>query len=509
MGYERRQTAIGAALALAVCAIVVFFFLWVAPVMVHPFVMTIWKHWPGWTMFGLIIAGVILIVTDRSGIGALLLVVFIPLWIIGVIYSDWWKKESYLANISIEQLSDEPDTTGYRFLPLEVVKTTATNKTSDSQVTPGKPWPLIEGDTASWIVPEEPNNFSMEYNGKQPGYLTINTTADTARDTTGFAPGFGLCCFNGRSLGWTNINQHFWADYYPNDAYMTKLPGTKEAVIVQPYDTYYLDWSHWLPVMVPQFGGVLIYHADGTSEDLTPQEAASKYPGGQFFPEELAKYFAYSYQLKDGIWNYLFTHKDLPDIPTLGSSSDKNSNEFPFLIPTDDGAKWYTAVEPYGASKSAYMAYYIDATTGKVQIYKFTEPLVGADRAETFVNNAFNTLKSTYFYEPRPMVKGGNLYWMLSATASGAPDVQFTALVDAYSEDVIKLDNQQAVQRVVNGEDPHKVGTVVSSSGSTTQSSSGEATTPTSTASGLSSESNEQLAQELREAADRLEKAGK
>jgi hypothetical protein len=147
-----------------------------------------------------------------------------------------------------------------------------------------------------------------------------------------------------------------------------------------------------------------------------------------------------------------------------------------------------------------------------VQVYKFDKPLVGPDRAESFVNNAFNTLKGTSFYEPRPLVKGGNLYWMLSASASGTPDVQFTALVDAYTEDVIRLDGQQAVERVVNGEDPHKVGEVVASSGSTTPTT-GTATSGTSTPSAGSSDvsnmSNEQLAKELREAADRLEKAGK
>jgi hypothetical protein len=160
------------------------------------------------------------------------------------------------------------------------------------------------------------------------------------------------------------------------------------------------------------------------------------------------------------------------------------------------------------------MSYYIDATTGEVKTYKFSEPLVGPDRAESFVNNAFNTLKGTSFYEPRPLVKNGNLYWMLSASASGTPDVQFTALVDAYSEDVIKLDNRQAVERVVNGEDPHNVGQVIASSGTPSQSSGASTeTTPPSTSSPSSSDlstvSDQDLARLLREAADRLEKTNR
>jgi hypothetical protein len=264
-----------------------------------------------------------------------------------------------------------------------------------------------------------------------------------------------------------------------------------------------------------------VFRSDGSIEDLSPSEAASKYSGGRFFPEEMAEYFSHAYQYKDGIWNAWFTHQNMPDVPHLGSDSNNGSNsdssktkpnQFPFLIPTDSGPEWYSAVEPYGTSKSAYMAYYINATDGAVQIYKFEQPLIGPDRAETFVNNAFNQLKGTSFYEPRPVVKGGNLYWMLSASASGTPDVQFTALVDAYSEDVIKLKNQSEVERVVNGEDPRKVGEVVSSSGSgldqPSSSSAGSSTDSSSASGGESTISNAELAKELREAADRLEKAG-
>ena len=509
---KQARRGCGIALLLGVVALLLVF--WLASPLLHPFVMTVWKHWPGWTMLALALVGLVLTLNGRYRLGVPVLVVFTLLWLIGALFGSLWKQESYLAATDITNLSTEPETTGYRFLPLEVARTTATNKTTDPQVTPGEVEPLVVGDTANWIVPEEPNNFSTKYFGSQPGFLTINTTADTKRDTTEFAPGYGICCFDGRSLWWSSIKRHFFADYMP-ESYMTELNG--ETVIVQPYLTYYPDFSHVLPVMVLRFGGILVFYSDGTSEDLSPEEAASKHPGGRFFPHELASYFAQSYQLKNGIWNYLFTHKDQPDVPKLGSSdskSDSKSNEFPFLIPTQDGPEWYTAVEPYGASKSAYMSYYIDATTGEVKTYKFSEPLVGPDRAESFVNNAFNTLKGTSFYEPRPLVKNGNLYWMLSASASGTPDVQFTALVDAYSEDVIRLDNRQAVERVVNGEDPHNVGQVIASSGTPSQSSGASTeTTPASTSSPSSSDlstvSDQDLARLLREAADRLEKTNR
>jgi len=481
------------------------------PQIVHPFAMTLWKHWPGLILLGLVLASGVMAV-GRPVIFMPLAIFFFILWVSSGIFGEAWRYEAYLDETNIQNIQTEPETIGFRFLPLEVAEATATNKISDPTVTPGNADPLINNSQAKWIVPLEPNNFSTKYTGKQPGDLVINTTADVTQDNTEFDPGYGLCCFN-RGIGWNSVGKKFWADYNPRN-YMTVLDG--ETVIVQPYLSYHLSWRGIIPLEVPQYDGILVFHSDESIEDLSSSEATSKYPGGRFFPEEMAEYFSHAYQYKDGIWNAWFTHQNMPDVPHLGSDSNNGSsknkaNQFPFLIPTASGPEWYSAVEPYGTSKSAYLAYYVNATDGTVQTYKFEQPLVGPDRAETFVNNAFNQLKGTYFYEPRPVVKGGNLYWMLSASASGTPDVQFTALVDAYSEDVIKLKNQSEVERVVNGEDPRKVGEVVSSSGSGSDqspSSSADSSTGSSSASGgESTMSNAELAKELREAADRLEKS--
>ena len=248
---DPKQAARGCGIALVVGVILCLLVLWLASPLLHPIAMTVWKHWPGWTVLALALVGLILTLNGSLRLGVPLLVIFTVLWLIGGIFGSWWKYESYLTNTEITQLTTEPETTGFRFLPLEVAETTATNKTTDSQVTPGEVEPLVVGDTANWIVPETPNNFSTKYFGNQPGFLTINTTADTSRDTTEYAPGYGLCCFNNRSLWWSSIKRHFFADY-TEESYMTELNG--EVVIVQPYLTYYPDFSHVLPVMVPEFG---------------------------------------------------------------------------------------------------------------------------------------------------------------------------------------------------------------------------------------------------------------
>jgi len=466
----------------------------IAPPLVHPFVLLVYARWPSWLIFGLFVAGIVLALFGRRRLGVSMIVVFGLFWLATVVFGSAWQHLSYLNHTNLQRLGAEPETTGIRYLPLEVSNTASTNKSTDPTVTPGGVEPLVEGDDARWIAAREPNNFYQKYFGNQPGVLLINTTADVETDSTEFNPGYGLCCFSNR-LGWSAVKEHFWADYSPED-YPYLLDG--EIVIVKPYLTYYFDF----PVMVPQYGGVLIFHHDGSVEDLTPDEAASKYPEGRFFPHEMASYFARSYQYKDGIINAWFYHRDMPDVPHLDAQ-----NQFPFLIPTDQGPQWYTAVEPYGVGKSAYKAYYQNATTGEVGVYDFPEPLVGPDRAESFASNAFQQLKNAYFIEPRPVVQDGKLYWMLSATTSSYPDVNFTALVDAYSEDVYKLDNRDAVERFVAGEDPGKVGQKVTTSSSTTTSSS--ETTAKSTTSQQGRPSDEELIQMLRDAADRLEQEQK
>jgi hypothetical protein len=477
--------------------VVIVLLLWaLVPPVIHGLAISLWAHWLGWVFLGLGVAGIVIALFGRRTLGVALAVIFFVVWIVSGLFGEAWKQESFLSLKNVQQIQTEPDTTGFRFLPYEVAKTTAQNKITDSQVTYQNPEPLIDGNEAKWISALEPNNWSTYLFGEQPGDLIINTTADTTRETTDFAPGMGICCFDGRSIGWSAVKERFWADYSPR-TYMTVLDG--ETVIVQPYLTYKLDWSNLLPVMVQQWGGDEVIRSDGSIEDLAASEAATKYPGARLYPEELADYFSHANQYKDGIINALFYHQDMPDIPHL----DNSSNQFPFLIPTDNGPEWYTAVEPYGSSKSVYMAYYVSATDGTIQTYKFDQPLIGPDRAQTYFNSAFPTLKGVSFYEPRPFVKNGKFYWMESAAASGTPDVQFTVLLDSYSEDVIRLDNKQAVERVVAGEDPRRVGTVVTASGSSSGAASGESTSGSET-----TLSDSDLARALREAADRLDKKG-
>jgi len=462
----------------------------IVPPLAHGLLISAWRHWIGWALLGAALSGVVMALLGLRVSGIAVAAVFGVVWVISGMAGDVLRKEAFLAASNVAYLDSQPDTTGFRYLPMEVAGTIATNRNTDTQANPGEAEPYVKGDEANWLVPLEPNNGSATYFGGQPGYLLIDTASDTTHDQTVYDPAPSLCCF-WRSWSWRNVTERFWADYSPRP-YMTELEG--EAVWVQPYLTYSLDWhTNILPVMVPGFGGVLVRHADGTSDDLSPQEAASRYAGERLYPEELSGYFADAYQYKDGWWNAVWRKKDLPDVPKLS-----DENQFPYLIPTENGPAWYTAVEPHGSSTSAYMSYYIDATIGQTSVYRFDGYPSGPDTARAAVNQAYNNLKGTSFYEPRPLMQGENLYWMYSAWAGKTPDIEFTALVDAYTNDVIRLDTKRQVERVVAGEDPRKVGSVVSASSSGESTSTEEATL-----------SDAELVQALRQAADRLEKAGK
>lgn len=479
MSYQRdlppKTVALGCLGLLGAGVVLLFVFYWIAPVIAHPFIYALCAHWPSWVSLAVLVFGVGLIGVERPGIG-------IPISAIGFIacatlfvMGSAWQHVSYLENTSITQLDAEPESAGFRFLPYEVASTVGSNKASDSSVDLNDFEPYVDGEEPGWISAREYRTFANQITYDQPGVFSISSHSDATTDDTSIPHGFGVCCFE--DFRWESVRQHFWADYSPR-AYPTLLNG--QPVVVQPYLTRYFDF----PVMVPQWAGSQIYWPDGTIEDLSAEGIANKYPGSRLFPQEMAEYFADAYQYKNGIWNAWFTHVDMPEVPKI----EGMKNQMPYLIPTESGSTWYMAVEPYGKSnKSVYMAYYVDATTGDVSIYKFGENLIGPERALTYPPAKYQELKNLVMLEPRPVVRDGDLYWLMSATTSDYPNVQFTAVLNAKTEEVFRLDSQEAVEAFVAGDDSK-------ASGETTQSS--------------DEAPNEELVQLLRQAADVLEKGG-
>lgn len=464
----------------------------IAPAVVHPFAYALYAHWPFWLMVVALVVGVFLLLDDDRDGGGLFFLVGVGLSIIGVfgvltfmVMGGAWKHIAYLERTSVVEMESEPDTTGLRYLPYEVAAKNGQSKSTESWVSLDDFEPAMdESGEAYWISARRPNGLVNSIRNPQHGALTVRAASDVNVIDTEIPSGIGSCCLDANT--WQAVNTRFWADYSPRP-YPYVL--NDELVVIRPY----LWHRPSFPVMVPEYAGVLIFREDGSVEDLTPDEAAEKYPTGRFFPEEMVEYFNASYQYKDGILNAWFFFRDMPDVPEI----EGMTNQMPYFIPTDDGPAWYSAVEPYGSSnQSVYAAYYQDATTGDVSIYEFPEARIGPERALTFPPAEYQELKNLVILEPRPVIRSGELFWLMSATTDQYPDVQFSAVLNASTREVFRLDDQEAVRAFVES------GTVPSQPGG----GSGEATASDSEATGAPTD--EELIQLLRDAADALDKGG-
>lgn len=464
--------------------------------------------------------------------GVVLLIVSVPALVLYMFMGGGLQKMAYLEDNQPEMIDTQADTTGVRYIPYEVAQNVAKNNAMDPYISPGEMEPYVEGNEAYWVAPREPVGLGNLF-APQKGIIEAKSTSDVeADDSQWFSPGIGTCCMT-NTIGWQNVKEEFFNDYSPEE-YTTRLNG--EQVVVQPYLGYYSTWRYLLPTRVPYWKGVLIYHGDGTRENLRADEAGAEYPDGRLAPWEMAKYFSSAYPYKDGLVNKWFYHVDQPDTPHLGGGdsgdeeddstpTDTNSNQFPFLIPTEDGPSWFSAVEPRGKSRNLFMAYYYDATTGKPQVHRFEGNPAGPDRAASLIDSKYQELKNAVFIEPRPIVKNDNLYWMLTSTTSEYQTVSFTAVMDAETEEVYRLESMADVEAFVKsgtlpkgvpngspttGTDPASGSGERTASKDNKASDSGERETNSDNSGSRSGDSaapsDEELVEMLRDAADRLEK---
>src|SRR3954452_22782373 len=154
MAFPRNGCILGCFGLLVAAAVLLLIIGLLLPQLVHLFALTLWEHWPGLILLGLALASGMMALW-RGMVFVPLVIFFFILWIASGIFGEAWRYEAYLDETNIQNIQTEPETTGFRFLPLEVAQTTASNKVSDPTVTPGDADPLIDGSQAKWIVPLE------------------------------------------------------------------------------------------------------------------------------------------------------------------------------------------------------------------------------------------------------------------------------------------------------------------------------------------------------------------
>ncbi|MEU4289723.1 hypothetical protein AB0E63_15980 [Kribbella sp. NPDC026596] len=137
--------------------------------------------------------------------------------------------------------------------------------------------------------------------------------------------------------------------------YPVLLPtGDREAIAIAPYIGY-----KGFPFKTPYMKGVLVYHQDGTLEDLTPEEAAARpdlVRTGRLFPEAVARAQAEALARSDEF---------------EGDIHDGKNNRQPYLTAIDRNLTvWVTIIDDESRAGGVKAIVLTDSSTGETQAWR-------------------------------------------------------------------------------------------------------------------------------------------
>ncbi|CAN5624206.1 hypothetical protein BH24ACT22_BH24ACT22_05820 [soil metagenome] len=513
---------------LAIGLVLGLIFLWFVSPVFHGLVMLFYVNWPFFvaTLGGSALVFYLWSVGDRDPAKLVALVAALAV-VAYAITAAPLRDLKFLDSIQAEEIPDMPDTTGVRYLPYDVAARFGQNTQDNSTLVLGGFEPLDnEEGGIDWVSPREPNGPWNSIANNQDGAMVIEPNGETEIINQEFRRGEGMALY--RNVQWKLIRNKFFA-HHTNQYYI--MDG-KELLGIVPYISYRFSF----PVMVPQWGGVMVVHPDGETEKLSPDEARSdeRFEGERLYPEQLARKVGGVWKYRNGYWNTWFAHEDEATIPQINAPEESPSatldeatstNQMPFLIPTQKGPQWFLAAEPYGRSFSMYRAIYVDAHSGEITYF---DPgtggsLIGVNKALDYAKATFPNYQwgqNAVILEPRPVIKDENLYWMATITNADKAGVNQTVMVNASEQgEVTVLETYSDVTSFVEGKDTGETVNLEDGGGSLEGSEGpGESGTPEGQAQDqpsqpdssqapvdISDMSEEELIKMIRDAADELE----
>ncbi len=217
--------------------------------------------------------------------------------------------------------------------------------------------------------------------------------------------------------------------------------GDEPAFAMAPYVGF-----HGFPYKTPYFKGVLVYHEDGTIEDLTPEEAAARpelVASGRIYPEAQARAEAEAIADKLG-----------------GEIKDAEGNSQPYLTSLDKHTTdWVTVINGKGANSGVIAVVLQDSSTGHMQVWQphdgeelvSTRYVIDSARALPIPfeatrccdsDGASYTVKIREVVEPRLAFKDGKPYYLVTVAPTDelalSRQIEYTLLINARTGKTIK-----------------------------------------------------------------------
>ena len=345
---------------------------------------------------------------------------------IGLFFTLISPREMSLDGIDYTVVEELPERTQPRLLPRSGVTDNTAFRDADEIHLVRDPDSGELAYTGEW---------RSRWNGGESGGLAIRPLDDLIEESeiqmTGFAHSVGGIT-PGTFKGKANIDHPTSRIQYP----ILVPDGKDDAFAMAPYVGY-----HGFPFPQPEFEGVLVYHRDGSLEDLSPEEAAERpelVRTGRIFPESVARAQAEALAASDEI---------------DGEIVDGEGNKQPFLTSIGpERTVWLTIVdsdEPQGGVKALVLT---DSVTGETEIWKPPEgePLI---EAEDVLNKAralplrweeerccdsegaSYTVTLREVVEPRLAFRDGEPYYLVTVVPTDdlalSREVEYTLLIDA------------------------------------------------------------------------------
>jgi hypothetical protein len=532
---RRKLSSVGRVPLLVGLAIALFF-VWLISPAFHGLVMALYVDWPFFlvTLGGGLLAAYLWSIGDKDPAKIVALIAAVAA-VAYVFTAAPLRDLKYLDSIEPNEIEEMPDTTGVRYLPYEVAARFGQNTQDDSTLVLGDFEPLDnEEGGIDWVAPREPNGVWNSFINNQDGAMVIKPDGSAEVVSQEFKRGEGMALH--RNVAWALKRERFFV-HHTNQYYVLH---DGELLGLVPYVSYKFSF----PVMIPQWGGVMVVHPDGEIEDLSPEEAITdgRFEGERLYPEQLARQVGDVWKYRNGYWNTWSAHEDEAVIPEIGATDEVNSsggkaakssgassadqvstNQMPFLIPTEEGPQWFLAAEPYGGSFSMYRAIYINAHNGEVTYFRpdTGSALIGVNKGLDYARATFPNYqwgRNAILLEPRPIIKDETLYWMATITNADTAGVNKTVMVNSAEQgEVTVLESYEDVMAFVEGEDTGRTVEVEedgsseasgepsdTSENETSEEQPAQSSTPQSP-SDVSNMSEEELIRVIREAANELE----
>lgn len=133
----------------------------------------------------------------------------------------------------------------------------------------------------------------------------------------------------------------------PAQAMIGRDTSGKYALLI-PYTSRSLQWGG----MIPDFSGVMIVTPWGFVEDLTPGQAAARFPGVALYPSELAREYAELWAQESSIYAKHWSG----NILEVSEISDGGDNRYPFWQAFSDDIHGVIPFEPAGKNQNVLAA---------------------------------------------------------------------------------------------------------------------------------------------------------